>query len=321
MQKATYSADLRECLLDRQGKLWRFLCPSCNCISTHPDVYSEDIRIGHAETVDKILKWLEREFLWVYECLASLSLKPLPSCLSWKDPTTISGKSVCDAGCQPNSLPSIFLSYFSFVDSNGQNDFDTKSHVRSHNNSFCLCKFTQFTLLLYSRLLLTLLRNQSWVNLKVWHWKSVNPLGKQRSRCLGPKRKPVCKCEKHMKTQSSSASVQGPWKRYQLCYGWRGANSIGNHELLRCAWLLSCHCRIGLQHRWSSSQFVITFLATRGWIFGWSQVLYCEPINFHQVSIYTMMQVGSKTWRFWGRLFAWRTVPPQKYWYQIDRVD
>ncbi len=198
-------------------------------ISTHPDVYSEDIRIGHAETVDKILKWLEREFLWVYECLASLSLKPLPSCLSWKDPTTISGKSVCDAGCQPNSLPSIFLSYFSFVDSNGQNDFDTKSHVRSHNNSSCLCRFTQFTLLLYSRLLLTLLRNQSWVNLKVWHWESVNPLGKQRSRCLGPKRKPVCKCEEHMKTQSSSASVQGPWKRYQLCYGWRGANSIGNH--------------------------------------------------------------------------------------------
>ena len=38
-------------------------CPSCNCISTNPHIYSEDIRIGHAETVDKILKWLERDFL------------------------------------------------------------------------------------------------------------------------------------------------------------------------------------------------------------------------------------------------------------------
>eukprot|EP00434_Breviolum_minutum_P006965 symbB.v1.2.006148.t2/scaffold360.1/size220131/2 len=38
----------------------------------------KDIRIGHAETVDKILKWL--------------------------DPTTISGKSVCDAGCGTGNL-------------------------------------------------------------------------------------------------------------------------------------------------------------------------------------------------------------------------
>lgn len=92
-------------------------------------------------------------------------------------------------------------------------------------------------------------------------------------------------------------------------------------ELFNCAWLLSYHFRICLQHWWSSSQFVLAFLAIRGWILGWSQILYCEPISFHQGLIYTVMHVGPKTWRFWGRLFAWRMVPPQRYWYQIDTVN
>ena len=38
----------------------------------------KDIRVGHAETVEKILKWL--------------------------DPSTISGKRVCDAGCGTGNL-------------------------------------------------------------------------------------------------------------------------------------------------------------------------------------------------------------------------
>lgn len=33
------------------------------------------------------------------------------------------------------------------------------------------------------------------------------------------------------------------------------------------------------------------------------------------------MHVGSTTWRFSRRFFAWRMVPPRKYWYQIDTVN
>lgn len=114
---------------------------------------------------------------------------------------------------------------FWFVDSNGQNDFDTKSHVRSHNNSSCLCRFTQFTWFqtLVDTLEESILSKSEGVALEICQspWQAEEQMSRTQAS--------VCKCENHMKTQSSSASVQGPWKRYQLCHGWRGANSIGNH--------------------------------------------------------------------------------------------
>lgn len=49
--------------------------------------------MGHAETVEKILKWLE-SFLVAFR--SSLSRR--------EDPSTVSGKRVCDAGCGTGNL-------------------------------------------------------------------------------------------------------------------------------------------------------------------------------------------------------------------------